>query len=220
MEAMNKKTVYGILNDADGFSVSDNYTWTVAKCKTFWKNLSDFAFSNSEGNEQELLDKKCLLGSIMSVAGEEENQLISGQDNFITIMLILKALRENLRFYEQHIDEELKDLCFTIDRLIHGLNNCGLIDKNNLRIVVQDKNQESDFSKILLAGQVAEDSKSAYAENYRFFFDKIFRLTVAQCRSLAEIILYACSFLHIEVDSREDGENILKMINNMDSPIG
>lgn len=213
MEVMEKTTIYGILNDSRGFSVSD-YTWTVANCRTFWKKLSEFAFSKSGESRLGILGEKCLLGSIMSATTEEgKDQLIGGQDGFITILLLLKALRENLRFHEQRGDAKLKDLCFTIDRLIHGLNNCGFINENNSRIAIQGKDQ--NFLDILLTGKVSEDDKSKYAQTYRFFQNKIFRLTVAQCFDLPAIILYKCFLLHIKVDSREDGINILKAINEM-----
>ena len=213
MEVMNKTTIYGILDDSKGFSVSD-YTWTVANCRTFWKKLSEFAFSKSGKSRLDIFDEECLLGSIMSVTTEEEkDQLICDQDGFITILLLLKALRENLRFHKQNGDAKLKDLCFTIDRLIHGLNNCGFIDKNNSRVEMQGKDQ--NFLDILLMGKVSEDDKSKYAETYRFFQNKIFRLTVAQCFDLPAIILYKCYLLHMKVDSRKDGVNILKAINEM-----
>ena len=123
MEVMNKTTIYGILDDSKGFSVS-NYTWTVTNCRTFWKKLTEFAFSKSGESRLDIFGAECLLGSIMSVTTEEgKYQLIGGQDGFIAILLLLKALRENLRFHEQHGDAKLKDLCFTIDRLVYGLNN-------------------------------------------------------------------------------------------------
>ena len=215
MEVMEKTTIYGILNDSRGFSVSD-YTWTVANCRTFWKKLSEFAFLKSGESRLNIFDEECLLGSIMSVTtGEGEDQLIFGQEGFIAILLLLKALRENLRFHEQHEDAKLKDLCFTLDRLIHGVNNCGFIDKNNSRVAILEKDQ--NFLDILLTGKVSEDDKSKYAETYRFFQNKIFRLTVAQCFDLPAIILYKCSLLHIKVNSREDGVDILKAINEMKS---
>ena len=150
----------------------------------------------------------------MSVTTEEgKDQLIGGQDGFIAILLLLKALRENLRFHEQHGDAKLKDLCFTIDRLVHGLNNCGLINEKNSRIALQGKDQ--GFLNILLTGKVSEDDKSKYAETYRFFQNKIFRLTVAQCFDLPAIILYKCFLLHMNVASQEEGIDILKAINEI-----
>ncbi len=176
MEVMNKTTIYGILNDSKDFSVS-NYTWTAANCRTFWKKLSKFAFSKSEASRLDIFGAECLLGSIMSVTTEEgKDQLIGGQDG--AILLLLKALRENLRFHEQLGNAKLKDMCFTIDRLVHGLNNCGLINEKNSRIAMQGKDQ--GFLNILLTGKVSEDDKIKYAENYRFFQNKILRLTVAQ----------------------------------------
>ena len=212
MEVMNKTTIYGILDDSKGFSVS-NYTWTVTNCRTFWKKLSEFAFSKSGASRLDIFGAECLLGSIMSVTTEEgKDQLICGQDGFIAILLLLKALRENLRFHEQHGDAKLKDLCFTIDRLVHGLNNCGLINENNSRIAMQGN---QSFLNILLTGKISEDDKSKCAETYRFFQNKIFRLTVAQCFDLPAIILYKCFLLHMNVASQEEGVDILKAINEM-----
>ena len=213
MEVMNKTTIYGILNDSKGFSVSD-YTWTAANCRTFWKKLTEFAFSKSGESRLDIFGAECLLGSIMSMTTEEgKDQLICGQNGFIAILLLLKALRENLRFHEQHGDAKLKDLCFTIDRLVHGLNNCGLINEKNSRIAMQGKDQ--GFLNILLTGKVSEDDKSKYAETYRFFQNKIFRLTVTQCFDLPAIILYKCFLIHMNVASQEEGIDILKAINEM-----
>ncbi len=147
-------------------------------------NSSDVKATMDSGlNAQELIFsdgdylQECLLGSIMSVTTEEgKDQLIGGQDG--AILLLLKALRENLRFHEQLGNAKLKDMCFTIDRLVHGLNNCGLINEKNSRIAMQGKDQ--GFLNILLTGKVSEDDKIKYAENYRFFQNKILRLTVAQ----------------------------------------
>ncbi len=87
--------------------------------------------------------------------------------------------------------------------------------KNNSRVAILEKDQ--NFLDILLTGKVSEEDKSKYAETYRFFQNKIFRLTVAQCVDLPAIILYRCSLLHMKVDSREDGVNILKAINEIKS---
>ena len=212
MEVMNKTTIYGILDDSKGFSVS-NYTWTVTSCRTFWKRLTEFAFSKSGASRLDIFGAECLLGSIMSVTTEEgKDQLIGGQDGFIAILLLLKALRENLRFHEQQGDAKLKDLCFTIDRLVHGLNNCGFINENNSRIAMQGN---QSFLNILLTGKISEDDKSKCAETYRFFQNKIFRLTVAQCFDLPAIVLYKCFLLHMKVVSQKEGADILKAINEM-----
>ena len=215
MTNMNKQTIYGILNEPDGFSVSDNYTWTSTQCRIFWNELVDFAFhKKSNCLEFNELENQFLAGAIMTFDNEDNlSQFIFGQDKFITIILLLKALRENLRFHEQHGDAKLKDLCFTIDRLVYGLNNCGLINENNSRIAMQGKDQ--GFLNILLTGKVAEDDKSKYAETYRFFQNKIFRLTVAQCFDLPAIILYKCFLLDMKVVSQEEGIDILKAINEM-----
>ena len=215
MTNMNKQTIYGILNEPDGFSVSDNYTWTSTKCRIFWNELVDFAFhKKSNCLEFNELENQFLAGAIMTFDNEDNlSQFIFGQDKFITIILLLKALRENLRFHEQHGDAKLKDLCFTIDRLVYGLNNCGLINEKNSRIALQSKDQ--GFLNILLTGKVSEDDKSKYAETYRFFQNKIFKLTVAQCFDLPAIILYKCFLLDMKVASQEEGIDILKAINEM-----
>ena len=215
MTNMNKQTIYGILNEPDGFSVSDNYTWTSTKCRIFWNELVDFAFhKKSNCLEFNELENQFLAGAIMTFDNEDNlSQFIFGQDKFITIILLLKALRENLRFHEQHGDAKLKDLCFTIDRLVYGLNNCGLINEKNSRIALQSKDQ--GFLNILLTGKVSEDDKSKYAETYRFFQNKIFKLTVAQCFDLPAIILYKCFLLDMKVASQEEGVDILKAINEM-----
>ena len=203
MMAMNKQTIYGILNDTEGFSISNG---TEDKCTTFWKEI----FALLKGKEES--EQEFLLGSIMSFVNKDGlNQIISGQDKFIAIILILKAVREKLRFFEHH-DMKLQDICSTIDRLIHGLK-CGYIDEKSSRIVMQ--NQESDLLNILLTGKVANDSKTSNAEAYRFFQKKINGLSVAQCCSLADIILYSCFLLHIEVDTEEEGKGAFKLIKEM-----
>lgn len=200
MLAMNKQTIYGILNDADGFSISDG------TATTFWKEI----FALLKGQEES--EQEFLLGSIMSFVNKDGlNQIIYGQDKFIAILLILKAVREKLRFFEHH-DTKLQDICSTIDRLIHGLK-CGHIDEKSSRIVMQ--NQESDLLNILLTGKVANDSRSRNAEAYRFFQKKINGLSVAQCCSLPDIILYSCFLLHIEADTEEEGKGAFKLIKEM-----
>ena len=217
MTDMNKQTIYGVLNEAEGFSISDNYTWTSTKCRLFWNELVDFAFRKKNNCiEFDDLKNQFLAGAIMTFENENNlSQLIFGQDKFITIILILKALRENLRFHEQRGDIKLQDTCSTIDRLIRGLNRCGVIDKTDLRISVEKNGKESDLTNILLTGKIPENSESLYAQNYRFFQNKINRLTVAECRSLPNIILYKCFLLHIESDSKEDGISILESIKEM-----
>lgn len=203
MMAMNKQTIYGILNDAEGFSISDG---TADKCTTFWKEI----FALLKGQEES--EQEFLLGSIMSFVNKDGlNQIIYGQDKFIAILLILKAVREKLRFFEHH-DTKLQDICSTIDVLIHGLK-WGHIDEKSSRIAMQ--NQESDLLNILLTGKVANDSKTSNAEAYRFFQKKINGLSVAQCCSLADIILYSCFLLHIEADTEEEGKGAFKLIKEM-----
>ncbi|MBQ7673601.1 MAG: hypothetical protein IJT36_03630 [Alphaproteobacteria bacterium] len=217
MTNMNKQTIYGILNETDGFSVSDNYTWTSTKCRIFWNELVDFAFhKKSNCLEFNELENQFLAGAIMTFENEDNlSQLIFGQDKFITIILLLISLREKLKFFEHTANSKLQDTCFTIDRLIHGLTRCGVIDKTNLRISVEKNSKESDLLDILLTGKITENSESLYAQNYRFFQNKINRLTVAECCSLPNIILYKCSLLHIESDSKEAGISILESIKEM-----
>ena len=72
MMAMNKQTIYGILNDAEGFSISDG---TADKCTTFWKGI----FALLKGKEES--EQEFLLGSIMSFVNKDGlNQIIYGQD--------------------------------------------------------------------------------------------------------------------------------------------
>lgn len=211
MADMNKQTIYGLLNDADGFLISDNYTCTLAKCKTFWNELATFAFSKNKK-----FNDNFITGSIMTFKNEDNlNQLVFGQDKFITIILLLITLRENLKFYERDDSELQEDTCLTIDRLIHGLNRCGVIDKTNLRIFVEKHAKESDLLDILLTEKASENSESLYAQNYRFFQNKINRLTVSERCSLPSVILYKCFLLHIESDSKEDGARIPESIKEM-----
>ena len=167
MTNMNKQTIYGILNEPDGFSVSDNYTWTSTKCRIFWNELVDFAFHKKSN---------CLEFNETFENEDNLSQLIFGQDKFITIILLLISLREKLKFFEHTANSKLQDTCFTIDRLIHGLTRCGVIDKTNLRISVEKNSKESDLLDILLTGKITENSESLYAQNYRFFQNKINRL--------------------------------------------
>ena len=217
MTDMNKQTIYGVLNEAEGFSVSDNYTWTSTKCRLFWNELVDFAFRKKNNCiEFDNLKNHFLAGAIMTFENENNlSQLIFGQDKFITIILLLIALREKLKFFEHTANSKLQDTCFTIDRLIHGLTRCGVVDKTNLRISVGKNGKESDLPDILLTGKIPENSESLYAQNYRFFQNKINRLTIAECCSLPNIILYKFSLLHIESDSKEDGISILESIKEM-----
>jgi uncharacterized protein with ParB-like and HNH nuclease domain len=112
----------------------------------------------------------------------------------------------------------------TISQCIWKTDAFGKANLDVLKInsEVATDNDKEEFLKILKSGEVYDEQKSNYANNYRFFKKKIdeFVLTMPGCFAyLPNRILKNCIFLPIEADEQDTALQIFSTLNDRGLPL-
>ncbi|MEV5010983.1 DUF262 domain-containing HNH endonuclease family protein [Streptomyces sp. NPDC055692] len=93
-----KKTVGELLGDvAKKTSVPDyqrDYSWTESHVDYFWQDVLGFM---REQNDKTLADAEYFIGSMVRVDKADGYELLDGQQRLATIVILLSAIRDNLR---------------------------------------------------------------------------------------------------------------------------
>lgn len=142
-----------ILQSKDFICRVNDFNFNEDKCLDLWVDLSD-AVQRSLA-DQEMLNTS--FGDLIFMEDEQDVLKISeGNDVFVSLLLLLKALYVEVKYYDKDLFvEELKDVekCFYLG--------------DELRIVSDDKN--SSLISILKTGIVSDDDNSSYACCYRYY---------------------------------------------------
>ncbi len=197
------------------------YAWTESECLTLWEDLFEFAFPESDidkfNNEDEYY-----LGPIVTFKNEKNKlEIIDGQQRLTTLMLLLRAFYVKFLYAK---DANTIKTCESIARCIWKTDEFGNPNKNLLKIdseVATDKDKD-EFLEILRTGEAGKELKSNYAENYRFFVNKIdeFVSSYPMYTSYFPIrILNNCILLPIEADNQNTALRIFSTLNDRGMPL-
>lgn len=151
-EFINTK-VLNVLQPNNAKFLINEFNYIEDDCLELWIDLSD-AVQRSLA-DQEMLNTS--FGDLIFMEDEQDVLKISeGNDVFVSLLLLLKALYVEVKDYDKDLFvEELKDVekCFYLG--------------DELRIVSDDKN--SSLISILKTGIVGDDDNSSYACCYRYY---------------------------------------------------
>lgn len=198
------------------------YAWGEKECQTLWEDLFLFAFPDNDCDKFNSESEEYFLGPIVTFKNEQgKMEIIDGQQRLTTLMLLLRAFYE--KYGSMRNDKAVKTGKF-IEQCIWKTDEFGDPDKAALKIdseVATDREKE-EFLNILKSGVVKDSEKSSYANNYRFFQQKIseFLNTYPDWFSFFPIrIMNNCILLPIEAESQDTALRIFSTLNDRGKPL-
>ena len=223
---IDQKSVRALFSDKKSdFLIPDYqrpYAWGEKECQTLWDDLFLFAFPESNCDKFNSESDEYFLGPIVTFKNDDgKMEIIDGQQRLTTLMLLLRAFYE--KYGSMRNDKAVKTSKF-IEQCIWKTDEFGDPDKSALKIdseVATDKDKE-EFLNILKTGTLTEKEKSSYANNYRFFQQKIaeFLNTYPDWFSFFPIrIMNNCILLPIEAESQDTALRIFSTLNDRGKPL-
>lgn len=196
------------------------YAWGENECQTLWDDI--FAFAIPDNNAKAFVPgSEYFLGPIVTFNNNGKMEVIDGQQRLTTLMLLLRAF---LGKFSKMQDEESVSTKKNIEQCIYKTDEFGRPDFNSLKIAseVATDNDKEEFMKILRTGESSKDSKCAYAQNYRFFQNKIsefIELFPSYVAYLPTRIMSNCILLPIEAESQDTALRIFSTLNDRGKPL-
>lgn len=198
------------------------YAWGKKECQTLWDDLFLFAFPDNDCDKFNSESDEYFLGPIVTFKNDVcKMEIIDGQQRLTTLMLLLRAFYD--KYGSMKNDKAIKTSKF-IEQCIWKTDEFGDPDKAALKIdseVATDK-EKDEFLDILKTGVVTDKEKSSYANNYRFFQQKIvdFLNTYPDWFSFFPIrIMNNCILLPIEAESQDTALRIFSTLNDRGKPL-
>ena len=206
----------------DGKEYVETKHWGEKECQTLWDDLFLFAFPDNDCDRFNSESDEYFLGPIVTFKNDAgKMEIIDGQQRLTTLMLLLRAFYD--KYGSMKNDKAVKTSKF-IEQCIWKTDEFGDPDKTALKIdseVATDK-EKDEFLAILKTGIVTDKEKSSYANNYRFFQQKIveFLNTYPDWFSFFPIrIMNNCILLPIEAESQDTALRIFSTLNDRGKPL-
>lgn len=223
--SVDQKNIFDLLKDKKAdFLIPDYqrpYAWQEKECQKLWDDIFEFAIPENDATKFDINDEY-FLGPIVTFTNKNKKlEVIDGQQRLTTILLLLRAFYAK---YGSMQDEQSRSTRENIEKCIWKTDEFGKPNLDELKIdseVAMDKYKD-EFLNILKTGTVEKDQKSKYAENYRFFQEKInnFLDTYPGYFSYLPIrILNNCILLPIEAESQETALRIFSTLNDRGLPL-
>lgn len=223
--SVDQKNIFDLLKDKKAdFLIPDYqrpYAWQEKECQKLWDDIFEFAIPENDATKFDTNDEY-FLGPIVTFTNKNKKlEVIDGQQRLTTILLLLRAFYAK---YGSMQDEQSRSTRENIEKCIWKTDEFGKPNLDELKIdseVAMDKYKD-EFLNILKTGTVEKDQKSKYAENYRFFQEKInnFLDTYPGYFSYLPIrILNNCILLPIEAESQETALRIFSTLNDRGLPL-
>lgn len=223
--SVDQKNIFDLLKDKKAdFLIPDYqrpYAWQEKECQKLWDDIFEFAIPENDATKFDTSDEY-FLGPIVTFMNKEKKlEVIDGQQRLTTILLLLRAFYAK---YGSMQDEQSRSTRENIEKCIWKTDEFGKPNTDELKIdseVAMDKYKD-EFLNILKTGIVEKNQKSKYADNYRFFQEKInsFLDTYpAYFSYLPTRILNNCILLPIEAESQETALRIFSTLNDRGLPL-
>ena len=223
---VDQKTIYELFSDTKAdFLIPDYqrpYAWTDEHCLTLWNDIFEFAFPGEDYTKFDKDSDEYYLGPIVTFKNENKQQeIIDGQQRLTTLMLLLRAF---YALFGHMQDDNAKRTREAIEKCIWKTDEFGRPDTGKLKInsEVATDNDKEEFLTILRSGTVTKEQKSAYAQNYRFFQEKIDEFLhkyPAFFAYLPQRIMNNCILLPIEAESQNTALRIFSTLNDRGLPL-
>jgi uncharacterized protein with ParB-like and HNH nuclease domain len=198
------------------------YAWGEKECQTLWDDMFLFAFPGNDCDKFDSDTDEYFLGPIVTFKNEDgKKEIIDGQQRLTTLMLLLRAFYD--KYGSMKNDKAIKTSKL-IEQCIWKTDEFDEPDKSALKIdseVATDSDKEQ-FLNILKTGIVNDDWKSNYANNYRFFQQKISEFLNAYPDWFSFFpmrIMKNCILLPIEAESQDTALRIFSTLNDRGKPL-
>lgn len=222
---VDQKSIYELLSDRKADYIIPDYqrpyAWDEDNCQTLWDDIFSFAIPDNDATKFDTNDEY-FLGSIVTFENDKKQQeVIDGQQRLTTFMLLLRAFYDR---FTQMQNQDSKDFSERIASCIWKTNEMGKPDKEHLKIdsVVATDKDKDEFLSILKTGIVTNYQTSRYANNFRFFLEKV-DVFINHFPTFAEKlparILNNCILMPIEAESQDTALRIFSTLNNRGLPL-
>ena len=222
---VDQKSIHALLSDRKADYIIPDYqrpyAWDEDSCQTLWDDIFSFAIPDNDATKFDTNDEY-FLGSIVTFENDKkQKEVIDGQQHLTTFMLLLRAFYD--RFTKMQ-DQRSKDFSERIASCIWKTDEMGKPDKDHLKIdsvVATDKDKE-EFLSILRTGIVTDNQTSRYANNFRFFLEKVEEFINSFptfAKNLPARILNNCILMPIEAESQDTALRIFSTLNDRGLPL-
>ena len=198
------------------------YAWGENECQKLWVDLFDFSFPDNDSEKFNADTDEYFLGPIVTFKNDEgKKEIIDGQQRLTSLLLLLRAFYEK---YGNMRDKKALTTSKLIEQCIWKTDEFDNPDKTALKIdsEVATDNDKDQFLSILKTGEIDDKWKSSYANNYRFFQEKIHEFLNAypDWFSLFPMrIMKNCILLPIEAESQDTALRIFSTLNDRGKPL-
>lgn len=223
---VNQKSVYDLFQGRGSeFLIPDYqrpYAWGKEECSTLWDDIFEFAVPDADATKFDDSKEEYFLGPIVTFQNAAKQlEIIDGQQRLTTLMLLLRAFYD---YFANMQDENSIKTREAIGKCIWKTNPFGIPDKQSLKInsEVATDNDKDEFLSILRTGVAGDKQKSRYAENFRFFQQKIQEFLFKYPVFFAYLpirILNNCILLPIEAESQDTALRIFSTLNDRGLPL-
>lgn len=222
---VHQKTILSLLSDYEAdFLIPDYqrpYAWNQDQCQTLWDDLVNFTIPNENYEKFNHKKDEYFLGSIVAFKESNKHEIIDGQQRLTTFMLILRAFHKE---FKNRKDNDGINIRKNIEKCIWKYDEFENPLKDELKItseVAGDDNKE-EFLSILKNGNAPKEYKSQYAENFRFFENKIQEMQNYNPRNnefIVNRLLKNCAVLFIEAETQDSALRIFSTLNDRGLPL-
>ncbi len=197
------------------------YAWTEEQCQTLWEDMFNFAFPDNNKDKFNS-EEEYYLGPIVTFKNDKSKmEVIDGQQRLTTLMLLLRAFFIK---FEKAADNDTVRTRENIARCIWKTDEFGNPNMEELKIdsEVATDNDKDEFLQILKTGEAGKELRSKYANNYRFFQEKIREFAdqfPGYISYFPTRILNNCILLPIEADNQNTALRIFSTLNDRGLPL-
>lgn len=226
-----QKTIYKLFSELENYFLIPDYqrpySWRIDECETLWEDIQNFIFPNGVLKNFDSAEDVYFLGTIVTFKNSnKETEVIDGQQRLTTLMLLLRAFYSKYKNMIKVIqgDPAVDNTYISLSKCIWKSDVFGNIDKNSLKINLDstDDYNKNELTTILKEGKIPATNISNYANNYKFFVNKIneFANKFANFFSHLPIrILHNCVLLPISTKNQEDALQIFSTLNDRGKPL-
>ena len=187
-----------------------------------WDDVFAFSFPENDYSKFDSDNDEYYLGPIVTFKNESgKMEIIDGQQRLTTLMLLLRAFYEK---FGRMQDENSKNTRDNLALCIWKTNEFRkpVMDKLKIDSEVATDNDKDEFLEILRTGVAKPEMKSNYAQNYRFFQEKI-NIFLNEFPSFFAYfpnrLLNNCILLPIEADNQNTALRIFSTLNDRGMPL-